>query len=200
MAHGTSLIILDRDGVLNQTLPNPREARPDSPLRVEDVAVFPWVPRLLRQLTDAGYVLCVASNQPAFAKGKVSLETLREVHERVLAEAQREGGIISSSHLCFHRSEDGCPCRKPKGGLLRDALALHSACQKELSWMVGDRATDVLAGVAVGVQTALLGDTTGAERRALVASSVQPSFCGNDLQDFGRLLFLESSSKPLYSL
>ena len=188
MAHDASLIILDRDGVLNQTLHNPHEARPDSPLRVEDVVVFPWVPRVLRQLTDAGYVLAIASNQPAFAKGKVSLEALRNVHERVLVEAQREGGIISSSHLCHHRAEDGCACRKPKGGLLLEALATHSACLKEQSWMVGDRATDVLAGLAVGVQTALVGDKHGDERRALVASSVQPSFCGDDLQDFGRFL------------
>ena len=188
MGHSASLIILDRDGVLNQTLYNPHEARPDSPLCVEDVVVFSWVPRLLRQLTEAGYTLAVASNQPASAKGKVSLDTLRKVHERVLAEAQREGGVISSSHLCFHRSEDGCACRKPKGGLLLEALALHSACLKEQSWMVGDRATDVLAGVAVGVQTALIADTNGAEGRVLVASSVQPSFCGGDLQDFGRFL------------
>jgi D-glycero-D-manno-heptose 1,7-bisphosphate phosphatase len=188
MAHGQSLIILDRDGVLNQTLHNPREARPDSPLRVDEVLVFPWVPGLLRQLTRAGYTLAVASNQPAFAKGKVSLQALQQVHERVLAEAQRDGGVISSSHLCFHRSEDGCACRKPQGGLLREALSLYPAALKEQSWMVGDRATDVLAGVSVGVQTALLGDTGGAERRALAASAVQPSFYGEDLQDFGRFL------------
>jgi D-glycero-D-manno-heptose 1,7-bisphosphate phosphatase len=193
MALGQSLIILDRDGVLNQTLHNPKEARPDSPLRVEDVLVFPWVPGVLRSLSDAGYILAVASNQPAFAKGKVSLEALHQVHERVLAEAQRDGAVISSSHLCFHRSEDGCACRKPKGGLLREALALHSSALPEQSWMVGDRATDVLAGVSVGVRTALLADPSGDERRALVANAVQPSFYAEDLQDFGRFLLMEAN-------
>jgi D-glycero-D-manno-heptose 1,7-bisphosphate phosphatase len=188
MGRGSSLIILDRDGVLNQTLDNPREPRPDSPLRPEDVVVFPWVPALLRELTCAGYALAVATNQPAHAKGKTSLEALRQVHERVLSEAQREGGIIGSSHICFHRAEDRCACRKPKSGLLLEALALHPSLPRERAWMVGDRATDVLAGVAAGVKTALLGDPNGQERQALLASSVHPSFCGNDLQDFVRFL------------
>src|SRR5688572_14031285 len=125
MGRSTHLIILDRDGVLNQTLHNALEPRPDSPLRREDVVVFPCVPASLRQLTDAGYTLAVATNQPAHAKGKTSLEALHQVHERVLNEAQREGGIIGSSHICFHRAEDGCACRKPKSGLLLEALALY---------------------------------------------------------------------------
>jgi D-glycero-D-manno-heptose 1,7-bisphosphate phosphatase len=189
MGHQQSLIILDRDGVLNQTLFNPLEARPDSPLRVEDVTVFPWVPGALRQLTEAGFLLAIATNQPAHAKGKTSLESLQQVQARVLAEVQREGGVISSAHVCFHRAEDGCDCRKPKPGLLNAALARLPGVVRASSWMVGDRATDVLAGTAAGLQTALLGDTDGAERQALaLGGAVGPSFCGDDLQDFVRFL------------
>ncbi|MEY4545147.1 MAG: hypothetical protein RL685_1342 [Pseudomonadota bacterium] len=192
------LIILDRDGVLNHTVPNPKEARPDSPLRVEEVTVFSGVPALLRQLTEAGFVLAVATNQPAYAKGKTSLEALQQVQERVLQEVQGEGGVISSSHVCLHRAEDGCDCRKPKPGLLNAALARHPTVLRQQSWMVGDRATDVLAGAAAGVQTALLGDALGAERRALgLAGAVGPSFCGNDLQDFVRFL-LASEAQGKY--
>ena len=189
MAGGTRLIILDRDGVLNRTLPNPAEARPDSPLRVEDVSIFPWVPAALRQLSNAGFVLAIATNQPAAAKGKTTLEALQQVQDRVLREVQREGGVISSAHVCFHRAEDGCNCRKPKAGLLNAALQRHPAALREQSWMVGDRATDVLAGAAAGLQTALLGDTLGLERQALAAAgAVGPSFCGDDLQDFVRFI------------
>lgn len=188
MDRDTRLIILDRDGVLNETVPNPRESRPDSPLSEAEVVVFPWVPELLRRLTDAGYELAIASNQPAFAKGKTSLENLRRVHERVLADVQRDGAVIASSHLCLHRAEDGCACRKPKPGLLYEALERHPGALRERSWMVGDRATDVLAGAAAGVLTALVGDATGSEREALAARSVQPSFCGVDLRDFARFL------------
>jgi D-glycero-D-manno-heptose 1,7-bisphosphate phosphatase len=192
MDPSASLIILDRDGVLNQTLHNPDEPRPDSPLRVEDVVVFPWVPALLRDLTDAGFALSVASNQPAFAKGKASLKALEDVHQRVLREVQREGAVISSSHVCFHRAEDGCSCRKPKPGLLLEALAFHPTREKAESWMVGDRATDVLAGASIGLHTALLADELAVERRALERSAVQPGFYARDLRDFGQFLLAET--------
>jgi D-glycero-D-manno-heptose 1,7-bisphosphate phosphatase len=178
------LIILDRDGVLNQTLDNPNEPLPDSPMVVAEVAVFPWVPAALRRLTRAGYRLAVASNQPAFAKGKTSLDNLRRVHERVLELAESEGAVVSSSHLCFHRAEDACACRKPKPGLLLEALAGPPSALAERSWMVGDRATDVLAGTAAGVRTALLGDAAGRERGILLSMAIRPSFHGADLQEF----------------
>jgi D-glycero-D-manno-heptose 1,7-bisphosphate phosphatase len=196
MAHDAGLIILDRDGVLNETLHNPAEARPDSPLSVDAVVIFPWVPSVLRSLTDRGYQLSIATNQPAFAKGKVSLDVLQQVHARILDQITCEGARISSSHVCLHRAEDGCECRKPKPGLLLDALAHHPEHDRRRCWMVGDRATDVLAGVAVGVQTALLGDTTGRERRELASAAVQPSFCGADLRDFSRFLLGGSGVSP----
>jgi len=193
------LIVLDRDGVLNRTVPNPAEPRPDSPMHAGEVSLFPWVPSTLRALSDAGFGLCVASNQPAAAKGKTTRAALEEVHARVLAEAQRDGARILSSHVCFHRAEDGCDCRKPRTGLLREAFLQHPSYAIGESWMVGDRAVDVLAGASFGLKTALLpgapvererGDDNPAadELLALHARSVQPSFCGRDLRDFAEFV------------
>jgi D-glycero-D-manno-heptose 1,7-bisphosphate phosphatase len=180
-----TLIVLDRDGVLNHTVPNPREPRPDSPLAVSEARVFPWVPAVLRDLTAAGYALAVASNQPAAAKGKTTRAVLDAVHAEILLQAQAAGGVIVSSHICFHRAEDGCVCRKPATGLLVEAFARHARCRPGASWMVGDRATDVLAGAAFGLQTAYLGPSEGSEDvTALNARSVSPSFWGVDLRDF----------------
>ena len=69
------------------------------------------------------------------------------------------GGVILSSHICFHRAEDGCACRKPRDrACSREAFARHPAYDRGASWMVGDRAPDVLAGAAFGLRTALVGD------------------------------------------
>ncbi len=192
------LIVLDRDGVLNRTVPNPGEPRPDSPMHAGEVSVFPWVPPVLRALTDAGFGLCVASNQPAAAKGKTTRAALEEAHARVLHEAERDGARILSSHLCFHRAEDGCDCRKPNTGLLREAFLQHPSYAVGESWMVGDRAVDVLAGASFGLKTALLpggavgndasADPAADELLALQARSVQPSFCGRDLRDFAEFI------------
>jgi D-glycero-D-manno-heptose 1,7-bisphosphate phosphatase len=193
VARGPTLIILDRDGVLNRTVPNPAEPRPDSPLRPEEVAIFPWVPAALRRLTEAGFGIAVATNQPAAAKGKTTRAALEQVHRLVCEAAQSDGGVILGSYICFHRAEDGCSCRKPRTGLLENAFAQHPQFQPSTSWMVGDRATDVLAGAALGMKTAYLGGPSRLDLPALARSGVPPSFCGDDLRDFVDFL-LESPS------
>lgn len=183
MAATRSLILLDRDGVLNALWDNPAEPRPDSPLRTEQVAVFPWVPGVLRDLTRAGFGLAIASNQPAAAKGKTTRAELQAVHAAIVLEATGAGGVILSSHICYHRAEDACTCRKPATGLLAEAFARNPGYDLASSWMVGDRAPDVIAGAAFGVQTALVGDVAREEREQLVARDLTPTFQGRDLRD-----------------
>jgi D-glycero-D-manno-heptose 1,7-bisphosphate phosphatase len=187
MAAGKGLIVLDRDGVLNALVDNPAEPRPDSPLRTDQVDVFAWVPGVLRDLTRAGYGLAIASNQPAAAKGKTTRADLQAVHAAVVLAATAAGGVILSSHICYHRAEDACTCRKPATGLLAEAFALHAGFDRAASWMVGDRAADLIAGAAFGLQTALLG-AAGEERAALTARDLRPTFEGRDLRDFARRL------------
>jgi D-glycero-D-manno-heptose 1,7-bisphosphate phosphatase len=183
-----SLIVLDRDGVLNRLLDRPDEPRPDSPLRASEVSVFPWVPAALRDLTRGGFGIVVASNQPAWAKGKTTRADLEAAHGVVLREAQSQGGVILSSHICFHRAEDGCLCRKPAVGLLVEAFARHPGYAVEAAWMVGDRATDVLAGAGFGLRTALLAPDAASEQATLTVRGLQPSFAGRDLRDFVRFV------------
>jgi histidinol-phosphate phosphatase family protein len=115
------------------------------------------VAEALAQLTEAGYGLAVVTNQPAWAKNKTTRDNLDAVHRAVLAEATRLGGRILSSHVCLHRAEDGCTCRKPKPGLLREAFACNPGHDIGRSWMVGDGLTDVQAGTSLGLHTAFLG-------------------------------------------
>jgi D-glycero-D-manno-heptose 1,7-bisphosphate phosphatase len=187
MADHARLIVLDRDGVLNGTVPRAGEPRPDSPMSVAEVSVFPWVPEVLRELTAAGFGLVIASNQPAAAKGKTTRDVLEAVHAEIVRAAQAGGGVILSSHICFHRAEDGCACRKPGTALLAEAFARHTAYRPEESWMTGDRAVDVLAGAAFGLRTALLGGAPE-DDATLAARAVRPSFRGADLRDFARHL------------
>jgi len=195
VAARASLIVLDRDGVLNALCDNPSEPRPDSPLRIAEVAVWSWVPDVLRDLTRAGYGLVIASNQPAAAKGKTTRAELEAVHGAVVLAATAAGGVILSSHICYHRAEDACTCRKPATGLLAEAFALHAGFDRAASWMVGDRASDVIAGAAFGLQTALLatGDAANEERAALTARDLRAAYQGRDLRDFAAYLLRAAS-------
>lgn len=176
-------VLLDRDGVLNELVRDPVSGAPESPLRVEDVRLTRGV-AALAELARAGAVLACVSNQPAAAKGKVSVEQLYAVHARVLELLAREGVKIAAWRLCLHHPEGtvaeltrACACRKPAPGMLLDVAA-----QLELdladAWMVGDTDGDVAAGKAAGCRTVLISYPGSAHKRAGHAS---PELCVSDL-------------------
>lgn len=193
MGESRGLIILDRDGVLNQMLGVPHTPTWDSPMRASQVALCDGAAEVVRDLTQAGYGLAIATNQPAAAKGKTTRADLEEVHRTVVDGVTALGGKILSSHICFHRAEDGCLCRKPKPGLLEEAIRVNAHhAQAGDVWMVGDRAVDVIAGAALGLLTAFLSNDSVDSSFSNV--TVRPTFHGASLFDFRRLLFGQSST------
>lgn len=152
-------VFLDRDGVLNELVADPDSGASESPLEVGQVRLVPGAGAAAARLARAGYALVCVSNQPAAAKGKVSVAQLLAVHEQVVALLAQEGVTLAGWRLCLHHA-DGvvpelskrCACRKPAPGMLRDsaaALGLDLAG----SWMVGDTDADVAAGKAAGCRT-----------------------------------------------
>lgn len=180
------LIILDRDGVLNSMLM--RDGVSDSPMIPEEVRIPAGVPEALATLTRQGYLLAIATNQPAAAKGKISKESLEAVHARILAEVQSQGGQISASRICWHRAEDACECRKPKPGMLKDAILALGPIDLSRSWMIGDRVVDMQAGRAASLHIALLAEREYALSKSLDDAGVSPDFWGTTLPDFIRFL------------
>ena len=162
---------LDRDGVLNEGVPDPSSGALESPLRVEDVRLLPGVAAALRLLAGAGFALVCVSNQPAAAKGRATVDELLAVHERVLSLLAREGARLDASYLCPHHP-DGvvpelsgpCPCRKPAPGMLLEA-ADELGLELGASWMFGDTDADVGAGAAAGCRTVLLAYPGSAHKR-----------------------------------
>src|SRR5206468_452178 len=130
----------------------------------------------LRRLADAGWHLVGVSNQPAAAKGLVSLTQLRAVQERVIELLAAEGVRFDDFRLCLHHP-DGvladlagpCSCRKPAPGML---LAAASVLQLNLrdSWLVGDTDSDIVAGRAAGCRTILVEHSGSAHKRSAVAT------------------------------
>jgi D-glycero-D-manno-heptose 1,7-bisphosphate phosphatase len=192
---GKPLILLDRDGVLNRMVLDPEHGTIDSPLHPEQVELLDGVAEALALLTQAGFGLAVVSNQPAWAKGKTTRANLDATHARVLAGASRAGGRILSSHLCLHRVEDGCPCRKPKTGLLEEAFTRNPGHDPSASWMVGDGITDVQAGAALGLRTAFLAPRKCDACKILAERELTPTYWGADLWSFTHHL-LQTGETP----
>jgi D-glycero-D-manno-heptose 1,7-bisphosphate phosphatase len=179
---GKPLILLDRDGVLNRVVVDPEHGTIDSPLHPSQVELLPGAAEALARLTAAGYGVAVVTNQPAW--GKTTRTNLEATHEAVLAGAGRAGGRVLSSHICFHRSEDGCDCRKPKAGLLREALERHTSFDAAAAWMAGDGVTDVQAGAALRLRTAFFGPRKCDACKILGERGVTPTWWGPDLAGF----------------
>src|SRR5437867_3622323 len=159
---GRQAVFFDRDGVVNELVRDPISGLPESPLDPDDVALVPGAALALRRLRNAGYLLVAISNQPAAAKGVVTVERLRAVQERVLELLGREGVVPDAIRCCFHHPEatvpelrQTCRCRKPAPGMLLDAAA-ELDVDLRASWMIGDTDGDVVAGAAAGCRTVLI--------------------------------------------
>ncbi len=159
-------VFLDRDGVINEPVPDPLTGTPESPYQPEDVQLAAGAAAAIRELHGAGFLLVAASNQPAAAKGNATMEQLRAVHERVVELLEAEGARLDDWRYCFHHPDaDGpCRCRKPEPGMLLDAAAEHDI-DLSRSWMVGDADRDVEAGRRAGVKTVLVENPGTAHRR-----------------------------------
>jgi D-glycero-D-manno-heptose 1,7-bisphosphate phosphatase len=177
---------LDRDGTLNEAVVDPQSGKPESPLSVGDVRLLPGAAAAAIALEDAGYALVCVSNQPAAAKGKVTVLELLAIHERVIELLAEQGAHVETSFLCLHHPDGNvgemagpCRCRKPAPGMLLDAAgALDLDIHR--SWIFGDTDADVGAGQAAGCLTALIGYPLSAHKRAGEASS---DMCATDLGD-----------------
>jgi D-glycero-D-manno-heptose 1,7-bisphosphate phosphatase len=172
--------------VLNELVPDPLSGQPESPLRVDEVRLLPGVAAAANELTHSGFALVCVSNQPAAAKGKVSVEQLHAVHARVLYLLGREGVRLDASRLCLHHPEGvigelsgPCDCRKPAPGMLLDAaraLGLDLAA----SWILGDTDIDVAAGRAAGCRTVLIEHDASAHKRG---GGMSPDMIAADLPE-----------------
>jgi D-glycero-D-manno-heptose 1,7-bisphosphate phosphatase len=139
-------VFLDRDGVLNRAIV--REGKPSPPPRVEDVEIFSGLSEQLQRLKNRGFVLIVVTNQPDVARGTISRHGVEAIN-RVI---ERELPSIDRMIVCFHDNADGCNCRKPRPGMLL-AGAAEFDIDLSRSYMVGDRRSDMEAGLAAGTRT-----------------------------------------------
>jgi D-glycero-D-manno-heptose 1,7-bisphosphate phosphatase len=187
---------VDRDGVVNEGIPDPGSGALESPLRVGDVRLLPGVASALSALADEGFLLVCVSNQPAAAKAKMTVEEVRSVHSRVLSLLALDGARFDASYLCPHHPSGvvaelsgPCPCRKPAPGMLlaaADALGIDLGA----SWMFGDTDTDIEAGASAGCRTVLIDYPGSAHKRT---GAPLPSLRAASLPDAVALVLSASS-------
>jgi D-glycero-D-manno-heptose 1,7-bisphosphate phosphatase len=162
--YGHRAVFLDRDGVINRNVLNAATGEYESPLTAEQFEFVPGALDAMRALQAAGFLLFLVSNQPNYAKGKASLETLQSIHDRLIFGLDAAGITFAAFYYCFHHPHGrvegysgGCVCRKPSPHFLLKASAEFEV-DLQHSWMVGDRTTDIKCGSRAGTRTILIGE------------------------------------------
>ncbi len=195
--HEGPIVFLDRDGVLNDLVLDPSSGLHESPYSPEDVVVSDAAREAVSLLTSVDPFLIVVSNQPAAAKGTVSLAQLTSVHDEVMRAYQNAGLGFDLVRYCHHHPSGVvadltcvCDCRKPAPGLLTRALVdLAPLRGVHDLWMVGDSDVDVLAGAAAGARTVLVEDPRSAHRRT---GSLEPDHRVSSVLSAAKLLVAHS--------
>ena len=143
-----STIFLDRDGVIN-------ENRADHVKSWQEFRFLAGSREAIARLTQAGHRIIVCTNQAAIARGQVSVETVENIHHRMLASIDEFGGTIEKVYYCPHGKDENCHCRKPRPGMI-----LHACEELDIDLndaiFIGDSITDLRAGFAAGVRSAIL--------------------------------------------
>jgi D-glycero-D-manno-heptose 1,7-bisphosphate phosphatase len=165
------LIILDRDGVINEDS--------DDYIKSPDE----WIPlpgslEAIARLTNAGYRVVVSTNQSGIARKLFDLPALNAMHDKMHQLVAEQGGEIDAVFFCPHAPNDHCDCRKPSPGMMHE-ISRRLGVSLEGVPVVGDSLRDIESARAVNAQPILV--RTGKGSKAVYSSVEElegvPVFC-----------------------
>jgi D-glycero-D-manno-heptose 1,7-bisphosphate phosphatase len=157
MSRLPELVILDRDGVIN-------EDSDDYIRSPEDWVPIPGSLEAIARLNHAGVIVVVASNQSGIGRGLFTLRDLNRIHAKFQRALARVGGHVDGIFFCPHPPDAGCECRKPAPGLLRSISLRFSLSLSDVPF-IGDTKRDVEAALAARARPVLV--RTGKGMRSL---------------------------------
>jgi D-glycero-D-manno-heptose 1,7-bisphosphate phosphatase len=167
---GRPAVFLDRDGTIN--------VEKEYLHRAEEFEFVRGAPEAIRLLKEAGFLVVVVTNQSGVARGYYDEAAVHRLHRFVDNELATAGATIDAYYLCPHHPRHGigpyrteCACRKPLPGMLL-AAASDLGIDLSLSWIVGDKAADVEAGIAAGCRPLLVRTGYGAAEANFVPPGV----------------------------
>ena len=170
-------VFLDRDGVLNR-----RSSVKRYVTTPQELELLPGAREGLSLLSAHGYGIVIVTNQQGVARGQLSSEALAAVHDELRRQVSGAATFLDIL-VCPHSEFEGCPCRKPRPGMLLEAARRH-AIPLARTFFVGDNPTDVAAGHAAGTRTIYVG-----EPEALAGQT--PDFLAGDLIAAARIILEE---------
>ncbi len=154
-------IFLDRDGTIN--------VEKNYLYKIEDLEFEVGAIEALKTFSKLGYLLIVVSNQSGIGRGYYTEEDFLNFSEKMNSILKKEGVKIEEFYFCPHHFEEGkgkykikCECRKPNNKLIEDAIKKYDIDRTQ-SFMIGDKISDVEAGIKSGLNSILVRTGHGKE-------------------------------------
>jgi D-glycero-D-manno-heptose 1,7-bisphosphate phosphatase len=147
-------LFLDRDGVIVED--THYLGRP------QDVRMIAGAADAIARCNGLGIPVVLVSNQSGIARRLYDWKGFQAVQAALIVELARAGARLDAVFACAHHVDGHAPFniadhpwRKPKPGMI---LAAGERMKLDLahSWMVGDRASDMAAGRAAGLEGGIL--------------------------------------------
>jgi HAD superfamily hydrolase (TIGR01662 family) len=159
-------VLFDRDGTLVHDVPyngDPALVRP-----------VPGAVEALQRLRREGLRVGLVSNQSGVGSGRITAAQVEAVNER-LAELVGPFDVV---RYCPHDRHEGCGCRKPAPGMVKEAC-VELGVPLDRCVVVGDIGADVEAAAAAGARGVLV--PTDATRPEEVAAARRTATVAPDL-------------------
>jgi len=139
-------VFFERDGVLNRN----RTGTQRTPLTLDEFELSPEALLPLQALRAAGFLLLATTNQSGLSHGYQSRRELDLMHSLL-----KKSLPLDDILVCPHDEMDGCPCRKPKPGLLREA-AFNWKLDLDRSFVISDKWQDAMLAHNAGCTSLLI--------------------------------------------
>lgn len=173
-------VFLDRDGTLN--VDTGYISDPDG------VTLYPGAGKALGDLSRAGYLVIVISNQSGLGRGYFTEAGLHAVQQRLRELVAREGGVIDYMYYApyFDAAADPKHRERPEWRKPEPGMIFHAAREHDIdlthSAIIGDRESDILAGRRANLTTALVLTGEGKKELAkLKTAGTEPDYVFPDL-------------------
>jgi len=150
MDRNRKVVFIDRDAVISQYPGDKRYV-----CHEREFKLIPGSIEGMRKLYEKDFTLIVISNQAGVAKGLYTLQDLEKMNKKLLRELRKSGAKVAGIYYCTHHPDDNCECRKPKTGLLAQALK-ELNLKPAISFFIGDSFKDMQAALSFEAKPVLV--------------------------------------------
>lgn len=140
-------IFLDRDGTIN--------IEKNYLYKIESFEFIKGVPQTIKILNENDYKAIVITNQSGVARNFYTESDIKTLHDYINNELKKYNASIDDFYYCPHHPDHKCMCRKPNIGLFLNAIEKWNI-DCNLSYVVGDKITDLIPGKKLGMKTILV--------------------------------------------